>query len=32
MVEMGRRRAVANCQGIHEGTLVFEATVTGMSV
>jgi 3-hydroxyacyl-[acyl-carrier-protein] dehydratase len=32
MVEMGRRRAVAQCQGICNGSLVFEATITGMSV
>ena len=32
MAELGRRRAVAHCQGIHNGSLVFEATVTGMSV
>jgi 3-hydroxyacyl-[acyl-carrier-protein] dehydratase len=32
MVELGRRRAIATCQGIYDGTLVFEATVTGMSV
>lgn len=32
MVEMGRRRAVAKCQGVHNGGLVFEATITGMSV
>jgi 3-hydroxyacyl-[acyl-carrier-protein] dehydratase len=31
-VEMNRRRAVANCQGICDGSLVFEATITGMSV
>ena len=32
MVELNRRRAVAKCQGINDGSLVFEATVTGMSV
>ena len=32
MVEMKRRRAVAKCQGVFNGSLVFEATVTGMSV
>jgi len=32
MVEMNRRRAKANCQGVFNGNLVFEATVTGMSV
>ena len=32
MVELNRRRAVAKCQGIYEGNLVFEATITGMSV
>lgn len=32
MVEMTRRRAIANCQGIWNGSLVFEATITGMSV
>jgi 3-hydroxyacyl-[acyl-carrier-protein] dehydratase len=29
---MTRRRAVAKCQGVCNGTLVFEATITGMSV
>ena len=32
MVELGRRRAIADCQGISDGNLVFEATITGMSV
>lgn len=32
MVEVNRRRAIAKCQGINNGTLVFEATITGMSV
>lgn len=32
MVEQGRRRSIANCQGICDGNLVFEATITGMSV
>jgi 3-hydroxyacyl-[acyl-carrier-protein] dehydratase len=32
MVEISRRRAVAKCQGVVDGTLVFEATITGMSV
>ena len=32
MVELNRRRAVAKCQGVHNGNLVFEATITGMSV
>jgi 3-hydroxyacyl-[acyl-carrier-protein] dehydratase len=32
MVEMGRRRAVGQCQGICNGSLVFEAMITGMSV
>lgn len=32
MVECTRRRAIAKCQGINNGTLVFEATITGMSV
>jgi 3-hydroxyacyl-[acyl-carrier-protein] dehydratase len=32
MVELNRRRAVAKCQGIYNGNLVFEATITGMSV
>jgi 3-hydroxyacyl-[acyl-carrier-protein] dehydratase len=32
MVELNRRRAVADCQGIHNGSLVFEARITGMSV
>ncbi len=31
-IELTRRRAKAKCQGIHNGNLVFEATVTGMSV
>jgi len=31
-VEINRRRAIANCQGIVDGSLVFEATGTGMSV
>jgi len=31
-VEMNRRRAIAKCQGVHNGDLVFEATITGMSV
>ena len=32
MVELNRRRAIARCQGIHNGQMVFEAVVTGMSV
>jgi 3-hydroxyacyl-[acyl-carrier-protein] dehydratase len=32
MTENSKRRAVAKCQGIVNGTLVFEATITGMSV
>lgn len=32
LIEHGRRRSIAQCQGINNGTLVFEATVTGMSV
>jgi 3-hydroxyacyl-[acyl-carrier-protein] dehydratase len=32
LVEINRRRAIAKCQGIHNGTLIFEATITGMSV
>jgi 3-hydroxyacyl-[acyl-carrier-protein] dehydratase len=32
MVEVTRRRAIGKCQGIHNGALVFEATITGMSV
>jgi 3-hydroxymyristoyl/3-hydroxydecanoyl-(acyl carrier protein) dehydratase len=32
MVECTRRRAIAKCQGINNGALVFEATITGMSV
>ena len=32
MTKSSRRRCVAECQGINNGTLVFEATVTGMSV
>ena len=31
-VERNRRRVKASCQGIYNGNLVFEATVTGMSV
>jgi len=31
-IELTRRRAIAKCQGICNGTLVFEATVTGMPV
>jgi 3-hydroxyacyl-[acyl-carrier-protein] dehydratase len=31
-IELSRRRAIAKCQGIHNGNLVFEATITGMSV
>jgi 3-hydroxyacyl-[acyl-carrier-protein] dehydratase len=32
MTEITRRRAIARCQGICDGKLVFEATITGMSV
>jgi len=32
LTELNRRRAVADCQGIYNGTMVFEATITGMSV
>jgi len=32
MVELNRRRAIAKCQGVLNGNLVFEATITGMSV
>ena len=32
MLELNRRRAIGKCQGIHNGTLVFEATITGMCV
>ena len=32
IVEITRRRAIAKCQGVHNGGLVFEATITGMSV
>ncbi len=32
MVEITRRRAIAHCQGLCNGTLVFEATITGMPV
>ncbi len=32
VVEISRRRCIAKCQGINNGTLVFEATVTGMSI
>lgn len=31
-IQITRRRAIAKCQGVHNGTLVFEATITGMSV
>ena len=32
IIENSRRRCIAKCQGINNGTLVFEATITGMSV
>ncbi len=32
LTEINRRRAVADCQGLCDGALVFEATITGMSV
>jgi 3-hydroxyacyl-[acyl-carrier-protein] dehydratase len=32
MLELPRRRAVGKCQGVCNGTLVFEATITGMAV
>ncbi len=32
LTEINRRRAVADCQGLYNGTMVFEATITGMSV
>lgn len=32
IVEINRRRAIATCQGVSNGELVFEATITGMSV
>lgn len=32
LTELNRRRAVAACQGLVNGTLIFEATITGMSV
>jgi 3-hydroxyacyl-[acyl-carrier-protein] dehydratase len=32
LVERNRRRAVARAQGVVDGSLVFEATITGMSV
>lgn len=32
MTELNRRRAVASCQGICNGALVFESLITGMSV
>jgi 3-hydroxyacyl-[acyl-carrier-protein] dehydratase len=32
VIELNRRRAVAQCQGINNGNLVFEATITGMPV
>jgi 3-hydroxymyristoyl/3-hydroxydecanoyl-(acyl carrier protein) dehydratase len=32
LVDLNRRRAIAKCQGVHNGALVFEATITGMSL
>jgi 3-hydroxyacyl-[acyl-carrier-protein] dehydratase len=32
MRELSRRRAIGQCQGICNGNLVFQATITGMSV
>lgn len=32
MVELGRRRCVAKCQGFNNGQMVFESVITGMSV
>lgn len=32
LTELNRRRAVAACQGLWNGSMVFEATITGMSV
>ncbi|HTV47348.1 MAG TPA: 3-hydroxyacyl-ACP dehydratase FabZ family protein [Phycisphaerae bacterium] len=32
MLEMNRRRVIANCQGICKDSLVFEACITGMPV
>jgi 3-hydroxymyristoyl/3-hydroxydecanoyl-(acyl carrier protein) dehydratase len=32
MVDLTKRRAVAKCQGICGGTLVFESLITGMPV
>jgi len=32
MTQLNRRRAVGKCQGLCNGTLVFEAIITGMSV
>jgi 3-hydroxyacyl-[acyl-carrier-protein] dehydratase len=32
MLELTRRRVIANCQGICQGTLVFESCITGMPV
>ena len=32
MVDMSRRRVIARCQGICDGTLVFESDITGMPV
>jgi len=32
MLEMTRRRVIANCQGICQGSLVFETCITGMPV
>jgi 3-hydroxyacyl-[acyl-carrier-protein] dehydratase len=32
MIESSRRRSIGKCQGIVNGTLVFEATITGMCV
>lgn len=32
VTKMGRRRAIFDCQGLVDGKLVFEATVTGMVI
>lgn len=32
IVELSRRRAIGKCQGVNQGTLIFESLITGMSV
>ncbi len=32
LIDLNRRRAVSQCQGIHEGQLIFESVITGMSI